>query len=465
MKQIMVAMIASALFGAGGMLPGIGRAQEMTQIVPRFAVIDVGTVGGSTSIAESTNNVGQVAGVADTAIDTHIFRTRGRTTTDVTPGAPTGVDVFGLSINLFGQVAGNENLPTPAQQFPYFCQYGNPLDVCHAILTAPTGSTGFTDVGTLGGESSMAFGVNDSGEVAGVSLTNQDDPAFPGTPEERAFVWRHGAMQALPFLGGGTDSSALAINDAHQMAGWSAFSLTPDANFPDFGPDYHAVRWSSGVPQDLGTLPGATLGDSSGTAINRLGDVVGFSESNVPDPNDAACGQPTDYPEFHATVWIGSHIRDLAAASEFQDSEAFGVNTSGEVVGLSATFSQYCGGPDDATLWTNYGLGQTVDLNQAIPPNSGWTLVQATGVNDRGQIVGWGFHRGEMHGFVLVPSGRGPLNPQAAASRITTGHSGASGAARLAQGRFAMPWDIMPPKPSDSSFRLRTRAASGDELR
>jgi hypothetical protein len=45
------------------------------------------------------------------------------------------------------------------------------------------------------------------------------------------------------------------------------------------------------------------------------------------------------------------------------------------------------------------------DLNALIPPNSAWTLEVASGINDRGEIVGWGDHGGvENAGFILRPS-------------------------------------------------------------
>jgi probable HAF family extracellular repeat protein len=47
-----------------------------------------------------------------------------------------------------------------------------------------------TDLGTLGGPRSSAFGLNESGEVVGES-----DTAEPGV--SRAFIWSGGAMKNL----------------------------------------------------------------------------------------------------------------------------------------------------------------------------------------------------------------------------------------------------------------------------
>ena len=42
------------------------------------------------------------------------------------------------------------------------------------------------------------------------------------------------------------------------------------------------------------------------------------------------------------------------------------------------------------------------DLNALLPPSSGWTLVQASAINNHGMIVGYGYNpAGQMHAFLL----------------------------------------------------------------
>ena len=53
-----------------------------------------------------------------------------------------------------------------------------------------------------------------------------------------------------------------------------------------------------------------------------------------------------------------------------------------------------------AVLWKNNKL---IDLNSLLPPNSGWLLTQANGINNRGQFVGGGIYRGKPHAFLLTP--------------------------------------------------------------
>lgn len=80
-------------------------------------------------------------------------------------------------------------------------------------------------------------------------------------------------------------------------------------------------------------------------------------------------------------------------------SEALAINDRGQIVGLS---SNRLGieGIQHATLWEN---GQIVDLNDLIPAGAGWTLELASGVNNRGQIVGYGVHDGRTQPFLLTP--------------------------------------------------------------
>src|SRR5262249_36473261 len=43
------------------------------------------------------------------------------------------------------------------------------------------------------------------------------------------------------------------------------------------------------------------------------------------------------------------------------------------------------------------------DLNGQVPSSSGWQLQEAQGINDNGQIVGYGLINGQRHAFLLTP--------------------------------------------------------------
>lgn len=50
-----------------------------------------------------------------------------------------------------------------------------------------------------------------------------------------------------------------------------------------------------------------------------------------------------------------------------------------------------------------YSNGECHDLNNLIPAGSGWELQYASGINDVGQIVGYGTYSGLTRAFLLTP--------------------------------------------------------------
>src|SRR5262245_61217948 len=80
-------------------------------------------------------------------------------------------------------------------------------------LTAQAQTYNVTDLGTLGGTLSEAYGLNDSGQIVGYSATS-------GNAGHRAFLYQNGSMTDLGTLGG-SRSEASAINNAGQIVGYS----------------------------------------------------------------------------------------------------------------------------------------------------------------------------------------------------------------------------------------------------
>jgi probable HAF family extracellular repeat protein len=78
-------------------------------------------------------------------------------------------------------------------------------------------------------------------------------------------------------------------------------------------------------------------------------------------------------------------------------STAYAINDMGMVVGDSETAA----GQEHAFL---YSGGTMYDLNTLISPLSGWTLTYADGINDQGQIIGFGLYDGSTRSFLLTPN-------------------------------------------------------------
>ena len=51
-------------------------------------------------------------------------------------------------------------------------------------------------------------------------------------------------------------------------------------------------------------------------------------------------------------------------------------------------------------LWQE---GRAYNLNKLVARGSGWRIVKATAINNRGQIAGWGYHCGKPRAFLLTP--------------------------------------------------------------
>jgi probable HAF family extracellular repeat protein len=174
------------------------------------------TLGGNNSTANGSNNLGQVAGWAETA------------TADPRCVAPQVLDINAVV-------------------------YGPKRDEVHELPTFP------------GDEAAYAIGINDNGDVVGLSGTC-------GTPDTfalgvHAVLWRNGSVFDLGGLGGVMDNAAIAINNAGQIVGIS--DLPGDSIT-------HAALWQKGTrPTDLGALSGDVY--SVANDINARGQVVGAS--------------------------------------------------------------------------------------------------------------------------------------------------------------------------------------------
>ena len=97
-------------------------------------------------------------------------------------------------------------------------------------------------------------------------------------------------------------------------------------------------------------------------------------------------------------VWDPSgKIHNLGTLPGGTNSGGYDLNDSNQIVGYSNTASS----TSDAMIWTQ--KGGMKDLNDLIPPNSGWVLVLANWINNKGQITGYGTINGENHAFLLTP--------------------------------------------------------------
>jgi probable HAF family extracellular repeat protein len=342
---------------------------------------DLGALpGGTSSCGQSINTRGDVAGYASTGginpitglpeIEAVLWR-EGKVTG---LGDLGGNNSYATAINDRGQVTGNAYNAIPDPYSSIITRFG--ATQVHAFLWE---AGRIQDLGTLGGPDSMAFYINDSGDVAGFSFTNSTPNATTGIPTIDPFLWSHGKMLDLGTLGG-TIGTPNAINSRGDVAGFS--NIAGDQTG-------HAFLWSRGVIKDLGTLGGTY---STAFSLNDDGVVVGRADL------------PNGYNE--AFLWEKGKIRDLGNLG--CASNAWSINSRRQVVGT--TYLADCGQPH-AMLWQD---DRMYDLNDLIQPGSGLELLVAPYINEIGVIAGFGFAPvcsepdGCLHAFLLIPIERSP---------------------------------------------------------
>jgi probable HAF family extracellular repeat protein len=289
-------------------------------------MVDLGTLGSGfrASVATDVNNKGMIVGYSDTKRGPVVQRAFAWTaaTGMIALGTLGGASSAALGVNDEGQVIGFSDGPLGQEAF---------------VWTAAEGMIG---LGTLGGGFSFPAAINNHGQIVGEA----------GAPDgvRRAFLWT--ATSGMVDLGtlGEEDAAATAINNAGMVVGTSglfrAFSWTPLAGMVD-----------------LGTFGGNIYPN----ALNNRGDVVGYGTSSV---------------GIHAFLWtVATGLTNLGSLGGGA-SVATAINQSGMIAGYSSTSGFDTG--RHAFSWTA-ARGMT-DLGTLGGPQS-----EAVAVNEAGQIVGW----------------------------------------------------------------------------
>ena len=258
------------------------------------------------------------------------------------------------------------------------------------------------DLGTFGQSYAWGEAINASGQIAGSSqLVTSSSPNLHYRNE--AFTLQGGTPTFLGNLGttghDGEGTYANDINNAGQIVGASYY--WDSGNYSSRG-----YVWENGTMTDIG-IPVSGANCVLPQAINNNGVVVGYAYTP---------GQTATQANRQGFLWTKQNgFRILSNQLSTSGLDAYDVNDSGDVVGAYVSDSHY------RPFYYN-GVNMT-----ALPLPSGATDVQATSINNKGQIVGYEtrhsangnwlgdfpilWDNGEAyHIDDLVPNGFGPFN-------------------------------------------------------
>jgi probable HAF family extracellular repeat protein len=218
---------------------------------------------------------------------------------------------------------------------------------------------------SLGGPYSIGLAINATGVIAG--------SAQAPNGSRHAAIWQNKQPQDLGLLAKGDYSSAHDINDRGDVVG--------EGNIVASGKP-QAFFWHNGKMQLLSKLPGGTT--CSAQALNNSGLIVGACDLH---------GRLA-----HGVIWRNGVVKDIGFIGEEDEAtcQPLDINSAGTVVGVAM--------PEDghlrAFIWEK---GKLTDLNDVIDPHSGWRLLVASRINDKGEILGRGYYKGHIHVFTLEP--------------------------------------------------------------
>jgi len=354
-------------------------AAAQSAATPLYDVEDLSPHGGF-----RFNQAGDIAGVrfsppvspnAYPAFRPSVFRSSGWVDLTVPSG---DTDAVFLGINDLGEAVGYAYNPN-ASGFPY------------GRWRAVRGTTTLTVMSSLLPPNSFNYAINDNGVIVGCRY---DDLLF--SSDYRVHIYTGSGGPIFPFSAQNDRfSCAYDVNAAGQVVGQGFDATGAPRGF----------RYWVGAPTPLTLLetPDAYLSDAWG--INANGDITGAGFHKA-GPSSSA--QAFVYTAGGAIVDLG------VGATGAITSNGRKINTTGDVVGdMTRNFGNTTT-PDyrlRALLATN---GQVFDLNDLVPPGSGWSLQSSLDIDEQGRILVSGSPASNGYGYALLT----PRSPQQVADGL-----------------------------------------------
>jgi len=259
-------------------------------------------------------------------------------------------------LNNRGEVVWNQKFPVSRDEYLFTTHIWNPES--GSVILAPTNSPVFG-----------AIGINDSGHVLAFFNNN------PNTRTPEIGIWSPAQevqmlreINELP-----TGIFDIKMNDSGLVVGEY---YTGGGEYCGDYVTTEGFYWDGNSLVPLFCLGGNTV---TACEVNERGQIVGSSST------------AWDERQYSVFRWI-SNMADGVGYRFFGE----------RGMRFSYRLDPYRPSLTSATLWED---GNVYDLNYLISPWTGWELVNAYDINDSGQIVGRGYHKGKESAFLLTPIG------------------------------------------------------------
>ena len=268
------------------------------------------------------------------------------------------------------------------------------------------------DLGTLGGATSIATGLDDAGRVIGTADRGGEQPAhaFVTGPDGVGMLDLCPA-QALSCGATAISPGGLVVGNYETPLGVTGFTVNRDGSaFATLGPNHGPRSTAPAAINVSNRIVGSeNFGGSAGTRAfaasgpdGPLFDLVAITGADglsyglaINDSNNGAGCSLTAEGQLHAYIQggLGRHIQDIGTLGGAQ-SCAWAMNPSGTVAGWSDTTI-----PDAAhAFYSRWPYATLVDIGTL-----GGLASHATGLNDAGHVVGNAENSGvryRTHAFV-----------------------------------------------------------------
>jgi probable HAF family extracellular repeat protein len=385
--------------------PDVGARLDASSQTTRYQITKFSSsLGGTTSRGMAINSLGWVAGWSDLADGSrHAALWRNGSILDLGTLGGLSSTVPWPGLNEAGMIVGiSQTRQVDPLDEDWSCEFGGFLpETTNRICRGFVWENGvMRQLPALGGNHDFAAGVNNKGLVVGWAETPVHDPTCSPSSAQvlqfRAVVWdpKNGngakikSRELRPF-GGDSTSAATAINDSGQVVGISGDCDQAVGRYSA----RHAVLWDrNGKVTEIPNLGGTSW--HTPMDINAKGDVVGFS--NPAEPGD-------EVGDFISRAFFWKNgaatATDLKTLPGDFYSEAFAINSGGQIVGVSF------GGANGSHGFI-YENGVMKDLNDLVGAGYPDILRSAQDINDAGQITGRVFETstGKTLTFVATPT-------------------------------------------------------------